>query len=524
MTTRSSIFMAAVGWAVLVVGCGGDTERRADTPGDAGQESDAGQVPDAGHEPDAGPLADSGTPENPGPTVGVSCSPGGGCSEFIGSGSGYIWVDGTKAAPDRYAGKTLCIRPGTYEYLALHGVKGTAEKPVTITNCDGQAVFNNTKSSPVGITGASRYLRLTGTGSTNLYGLVAGTAGGNQAHIDLREGTSDVEIDHVEVRGNPQGGVGIAFRTYPTCAGVWARGTWAQYNTRIHDTYVHDTVYEGLYIGPSHHGWESGLSYTPGVDCGGGKRVFEADVIGVEVVDNQVENTGNDAIQVGGALQGMTIRGNVIRNYGLNNNSSHSGGITVNPGSMGVIDANWIETAQPRSTQGILFQGLGGTLMMNNVILGANTGTLFNRTTDVNLQRASPPPVAYHHNTVVSSATEGIYVFCNLIKDNTVTFSNNVVAGAPVTHAGNGNNTACLSLFATTNLVSTQVAAAGFVDAAAKNFHLRPSSPAVDKGVNLAGVVDFDYDGAQRVPPHDQGAYVAAAGLPFAPARPEPAR
>ncbi|SEU33066.1 hypothetical protein SAMN05443572_109227 [Myxococcus fulvus] len=515
MTTRSSIFLAAVGWAVLVVGCGGggDAGRRAEDPADAGREADAGDISDAGESPDAGPVVDGGSPENP--TLGLSCTVGGGCSEFIGSGSGSIWVDGSAAGPERYAGKTLCIKPGTYSYLALHGVKGTAEKPVIVTNCGGQAVFNNTGNSPVGITGASRYLRLTGTGSTHAYGLVAGTAGGNQAHIDLRDGTSDVEIDHVEVRGNPNGGVGIAFRTYPTCAGTWARGTWAQYNTRIHDTYIHDTVYEGIYIGPSHHGWVAGQSYTPGFDCGGGKRVSEADVIGVEVVGNRVENTGNDAIQVGGALEGMTLRRNFIKNYGRNNNSSHSGGITVNPGSKGVIDSNWIETDQPRNTQGIMFQGLGGSLVMNNIIIGARTGTLFNRTTDVNLQIASPRPVAYHHNTVVSSSVEGAYVFCNLMGGNVVTFSNNIVAGAPTTHAGNGNNTACLDLLARTNLVSTQLSAAGFRDAAAKDFHLLSSSAAVDKGVTLTGVVDFDFDGAQRLPPYDYGAYVAAAGIPL---------
>ncbi|WP_408890740.1 choice-of-anchor Q domain-containing protein [Myxococcus faecalis] len=128
----------------------------------------------------------------------------------------------------------------------------------------------------------------------------------------------------------------------------------------------------------------------------------------------------------------------------------------------------------------IMFQGLGGSLVMNNIILGARTGTRFN-----------------------------------------VTFSNNIVAGAPTTHAGNGNNTACLDLLARANLVSTQLSAAGFRDAAAKDFHLLASSAAVDKGVTLTGVVDFDYDGAQRLPPYDYGAYVAAAGIPLVTPQPQ---
>ncbi len=158
----------------------------------------------------------------------------------------------------------LCIKPGTYTGIGLYQVVASASQPAVITNCGGQAVFNSTSGSPFYVGGGSRYLKISGTGSsTATYGLVAGTSGGSQAHLDLREGTSDVEIDHVEVRGNGNGGVGIAFRTYPTCNGTWSRGTWAQYNTKIHDTYVHDSKYEGMYIGPSHYGWVAANSYAP---------------------------------------------------------------------------------------------------------------------------------------------------------------------------------------------------------------------------------------------------------------------
>ena len=433
----------------------------------------------------------------------------GACSEFIGTGQGDIWVNGRNLPPSRYAGKTLCIKPGNYGYLALHGVVATQSQPAIVTNCGGQAVFTSTSGSPVSVGGGSRFLRLTGTGSADhVYGLVAGRSGGNQAHVDLRDGTSDVELDHIEVRGDGKGGVGIAFRTYPTCSGTWRRGTWTQNNTRIHDTWVHDTRYEGMYIGPSHHGWKAGNGYTPGFDCGGGVRVEEADVLGVEVVDNVLENIGNDGIQVGGALAGMSVRRNRVRDYGLNNDANHSGGITVNPGSGGVIDGNWIETARPNSTSGIVFQGLGGSLVSNNVIVGARTGTYFLRNTDVNVDRAETD-ILFHHNTVVASTVEGAYFFCNLLGD--VRFTNNIIAGAPTTHAANGNDLSCFKSPAPYNLLSTQVSAAGFVDAAARDFHLLPSSPAVDVGVALGGVVDFDHAGASRAGgPYDLGAFVAS--------------
>ncbi|WNG23559.1 hypothetical protein F0U62_05590 [Cystobacter fuscus] len=431
----------------------------------------------------------------------------GGCSEFIGNGAGYIWIDGRSQPASRYVGKTLCIKPGTYTGIGLYGVVATAAQPAVITNCGGQAVFNSTTGSPVYIGGGSRYLKLTGVGSSaHPYGLVAGTSGGNQAHIDLREGVSDVEIGHVEVRGDGNGGVGIAFRTYPKCDGTWSRGTWAQYNTKIHDTYVHDTKYEGMYIGPSHYGWVTANGYTPGYDCGT-SRQWEAEVIGLEVVDNRVENIGNDGIQIGAATGGMTVQHNVIRNYGLNQIESHSGGITVNPGSKGLIDSNWIEAAQPNRTQGIAFQGTGGTVITNNVIVGGRWGAMFLRNTAANMEAASTlSTLVFDNNTVVNSAHEGLYFFCSGL--GTLTFANNLVAGAPTPYAANGGTTACVKSLTGPNLLTSNLSAAGFVNPAAGDFHLQATSPAVGAGVNLSGVVDFDYDGVARGSvPYDLGAF-----------------
>ncbi|MCP3161514.1 hypothetical protein [Myxococcus qinghaiensis] len=81
-----------------------------------------------------------------------------------------------------------------------------------------------------------------------------------------------------------------------------------------------------------------------------------------------------------------------------------------------------------------------------------------------------------------------------------------------MTHAGNGAVTSCIDSLSGPNLVSTQVAAARFVDVAAKDFRLSSTSPGMDVGVSLAGVVDFDYEGASRLGvPYDLGAFVAGA-------------
>ncbi|WP_224365341.1 Ig-like domain-containing protein [Hyalangium versicolor] len=432
----------------------------------------------------------------------------GGCSEFIGNGSGYIWIDGRNQPADRWVGKTLCIKPGTYTGVGLYQVNGSATQPVVLTNCGGQAILNATNGSPF-LVSKSRYLKITGTGSSaHFYGLVAGNSTGGQAHLDLREGTSDVEIDHVEVRGNTTGGVGIAFRTYPLCDGTWSRGTWAQYNTKIHDTYVHDTQYEGMYIGPSHYGWIAANGLTPGFDCGTAGRQFEAEVIGLEVINNRLENIGNDGIQIGAATAGMTVQHNVVKNYGLQGNESHSGGIMVNPGSHGLIDSNWIEAVQPYRTQGIAFQGTGGSVISNNVIVGGRWGAMFLRNSDANMG-ASLPDFSFYNNTVVGSTYQALYFFCSGLGH--LSFANNIVAGTPTVYAANGG-TACVDSLSRPNLFNVNLSAAGFVNPSTGDFHLLPTSPAVGVGVNLSGVVPYDYDGVARGSgAYDLGAFARPA-------------
>jgi len=58
------------------------------------------------------------------------------------------------------------------------------------------------------------------------------------------------------------------------------------------------------------------------------------------------------------------------------------------------------------------------------------------------------------------------------------------------------------------NFYSTDVAAAGFVDPGAMDYHLSPDSPAIAAGENLSAVFTEDFEGLDRGSgPYDLGAY-----------------
>lgn len=461
----------------------------------------------------------------------------GGCDVILtATANGRIILDGRTLGSTLYAGKTLCIPPragGPYQYLWMHEMWGEPGRPVTITNCGGQAVFDNATGTTLAFETVS-FAHLTGTGSSqHTYGIVAHNSGYG-AMVDFNYGSSDLEIDHVEARGNPvagspqtgnptlTGGSGIVARTYPRCSdGKWRRGTWAMNNVFIHDNYVHDTQYEGLYVGPSHHGWVVANAYTPGFDCsatvptpvpapsceGIAGRWCEADANNIVIVRNRLENIGNDAIQVGAASGGAFIARNRVRNYGLHDDDPHSSAVQLGPGSRGVVDSNWLENApnQRAFSQGLKHMGLGETYYTNNVVIGARNALQLLRNTDVNLGM-DVPGVHLYNNTLLDSKQEALYGLCSNF--DTIYLKNNLFAGYALPYPNGGAGTGCIQSLVAGNRYDSSAADAGFVNLGALDLHLLPGSPAANSAVSLEALVDVDFDGADRLrQPYDYGAF-----------------
>jgi len=443
--------------------------------------------------------------------------------QVIVQGLGYTHDDGLD-----HSGETLCIPSGTYQHLDFNGLQGSEGRPVRITNCGaGQVVVDGAGLNSTLEAHGSRYLHLTGTGDpSEEHGFLLRNAGAGRMGIDMQQGVSDVEVDHFEIEGPAY--AGIAIRNYPYCDAELGRDLFTQYDTRIHHNYVHDVDGEGLYIGPSHYHKESSPTSE---GCAG---IPEAALRGVQVHHNTVEDVGRDGIQVGGAIEELAIYNNVIRRYALLGDYGHIGGLQINPGSVGRIYANRIESGEGGlPDNAIQFAGGedGPTYLYNNVLVGSKIPF-------VALSRMGglESPVHLLNNTMVSRDGGGmpLYLYCDAERVQEFSVTNNVFTAHE--HAGNflfsdgdgqvwskivdSNSANCLingdqydndldeNQQIPGNLYLQDPTEVGFVDFEGGDLHLEGTSEAVARGENLSAIFTEDFDGEDRGDgPYDLGAY-----------------
>lgn len=458
-------------------------------------------------EKSATPAASAPTPTpTPFPTPSgetIACSlrsEGGLCDEFmplVSNGRRYE-IKGLNAA-----GKTFCMQPSnTAKGILVENVMGADGAPVKIVNCGGKVTLN-TIDWQRGINVLnSRYVHITGTGSAeDFYGIHIINTGG--AGVDATNGTSDFEIDHVQI--DAAGGSGILVRTYPfspDCHMEWTRPNFTQYNTSIHDNFVNGSRWEGLYVGTSHYDQADGPS---GTSCGA-QSAPQASLVGVKIFNNRIENTGNDGIQLGGAISGVEVYNNTVKNYALHNSNQHAGGLQLNPGTGGKFYNNYIQAHPDADTaQGLMYIGGETPLYVyNNIFVGGSKAIM-------TLNRMSNSThFVYTNNTYYGDGLGNtFYFFCNLlpeiqrytIKNNIFTNYNatgsNVTGGWNYFNGSQGGqcpmNGVVISGYAdnesdlhmSNNYFSKSPAELLFVNELGGDYTLRAGSPAVGMGANL---------------------------------------
>ncbi|HEY4176709.1 MAG TPA: hypothetical protein VGM90_07755 [Kofleriaceae bacterium] len=298
--------MVRLGWFALiaVIGCGGSSSSKGDDT----------------------PAGDDAPPIDSGPVS--SCDPpghfGAATTSFTlptpsGSTTGFNYADVQAAFPavDWMAIDRLYIPAGHYTNIELGNLpKRTADHPLVITNKGGQVVvgFNPHGNYIWAFHGGANWI-LTGrydadsaTGDEGFKGHACGNYGDSAGKygivsdddyalsapylhmgIAVDGGATDFEIEYVEVARS--GFAGIRLINDHTM-------DLPMRNVRVHDTYIHDTDGEGFYFG-----WTG----APPSNL----------LPGLQIYNNRLIRTGNEALQIQDLGNGSHVHHNTIISGGL---------------------------------------------------------------------------------------------------------------------------------------------------------------------------------------------------------------
>lgn len=408
-------------------------------------------------------------------------------------------------------GDTVCIKGGQRGLLVLKNFTGTAQKPITFINVNGQVVISSSDYSGLSFAN-SRFFRLTGTGKEGVpYGfkIIASTYTG----LVLSRKTGDYEIDHIEVVGVPRIGVQAGTDDEVCSDGstnnydydgdgnfandrddVVNRNNFTQTNSVFHDNYIHQVGTVAFYVGSSFYKDGRTLNCASGTET-----VFPPTLKGVNIYKNKIEYTGRDGIQVGSAVANCNIHNNYIFKNSQAAVEFQQSGIMNNSGSVCNIFNNFIKEGGP----GIFVQGNGNNKIYNNIIInaGSNGGSGGNGI-GVVVGSNTDKSIDVLNNTIINPGGFGILYTntkgpVNKIQNNIIINPGNLVINGDQAYimTQSSNKTLVVS----NNLTSQTISAVKFVDPAADNYSLQRNSPAIDSGANLKDeTVLFDYQNVAR--------------------------
>jgi hypothetical protein len=406
------------------------------------------------------------------------------CDFIISLSSSEYQFDGAKKGVK--PGDKICLTSGVRTGFGFFNINGTAANPVIITNmCDGKVTLNAPSNwgNAVEIKNSS-FFRFTGSGNSSINTGIEII--GAQMGLNIYERSTDFEVDHISVSN--AGCVGVVAKTDPTCDSKTWRGNFTMRNTSFHDILVQNTGCEGFYIGNSHY--ETGVTKT----CNGSNiKVNEHDVVNVKVYNNQVKNTANDGIQVGGAISGAEIHHNKVYNFGTAKTSGHMNGVQAGSGTTRAkIYQNVIDTGN-----GYCFwdQG-GGSTYYDNI---ANKGALGGFSLQDVAGTHATTGFFVANNTIIDCNALGIIMYSENPAITTIT-NNIIYSSLSGYNFIKYNSPKAQSLtIESNNLKSASLATIKFSNPSAKDYHLLSGSPAIDQGKDLRTLgVSIDLDGKSR--------------------------
>ncbi len=394
------------------------------------------------------------------------------------------YMDAALSWPDLGPGDTLCVQAGVRNRLFIKNIQGAPGKPVTIINCGGQVIFDNTTSSEGAFSVvASQYFRISGTGSPqHRYGFFLRT---NKKGSSMHLSYSDYELDHVEI--GDAGFAGVMSKIDPHCNNpeYW-RGNFVMQNISIHDNYIHHTHGEGLYIG------NTSFAGKQTSECG---TLLPHELHHVRIYNNRIEDTGADGLQLSCATQDVEVYNNHIERFGTDPFAPHQNqGLIIGGGSSGKYYNNRIING---TGSGISCFGLGRIELFNNLIYRPDGYGIF-----VDERSDMPKGSGYlvAHNTIVEPGLDGFRIY-SLNAENS-RLANNIIAQPNRLPKENISYSFIsirngVEIQIETNLFTDEAEQVGFLDWENLNFKLLEKSAAVDQATFIEQI-DFDIDQTGR--------------------------
>lgn len=389
-------------------------------------------------------------------------------------------------------GDRVCVTAGLRPFLRIQGFVGTAEQPVTVINCEGVVEIRNTdRAYALVIEGASEHVRVTGTGDPGAtYGFRVSAPDADPypgVGIWIQGRASSIEVDHAEVFET--GFAGVMAKTDPSCEDRPFWDGFVQENTHLHHLWVHDTGGEGFYIGSTQ---AMGYART----CDGAMVTIPAHrLVGVDVHDVLIEDTGWDGIQIGFATE-CAFHDSVVRRVGLLGVEFQQQGLQLG-GSDCEVRRNDLRAGP---ANGIIVLDVGRAHIADNVIADFAGDGIY-----LNPRAAAPDRYDVVHNTIVRSgggAVRGFAVIEGLVANNLL--------------VGNASDVAVPAGIERANdVTAADAASAGVISD--DDFHLGDASPARGAGRDLTTLgYALDLELRARAVPPSVGAYEHAADAPDA--------
>lgn len=393
-------------------------------------------------------------------------------------------------------GQVICLSSGaTFDRgVKFVNLSGTADNPIVIRNCDGQAVIASEGSYGV-LFAQSENFRFLGDGDTNSdYGIKVSTPSG--FFVTFEQFTDKFECSLIEVEGyekNGQGdrsgfaGIGIKTSPYQDCETFRDAGktAWIMENISLNNCYVHDVGGEGFYIG---HGWypkdEQHCDFT----------TYPHSIHGIRVFNNVIENVGNDGIQIKNSDEDCAVYNNYVTGFGKNNNGAHNEGILIAGGTLGKFYNNFVTNG---SGNGIQLFSQGQVDVYNNIVANVGEYGIFSADNESS-PRIGDGYFNMFNNTLLECGRGGLCFYNN--EGGVKRFYNNLVlASDPLVVRG-------AELDSGNNILAESMDGFGFDE----NYKPSSDSRAVDGGADLSEFdieIDFENNDRPAGSGYDVGAY-----------------